>query len=133
MCSLVTELHSIAYILTKLGINMNNKINYIEFKATDLNEIKKFYSEVFDWKFKDFGTSYTAFSNSGLEGGFDKSDDPISNGVLVVLYHNDLPAILESIKSNNGTISKKIFSFPGGKRFHFIDPSGNELAVWSDK
>ncbi|MCT4586232.1 MAG: hypothetical protein N4A71_00265 [Carboxylicivirga sp.] len=111
----------------------NNHINYVEFKAKDLEKIKDFYSKSFNWTFTDYGPDYTAFSESGLEGGFEQSDTEISNGALVVLYHDNLELIMNRIIESNGLISKDIFSFPGGRRFHFIDPAGNELAVWSDK
>ena len=112
---------------------INNHINYVEFKAKDLEKIKKFYSSAFNWYFTDFGPDYTAFSESGLAGGFEKSKKRTTNGALVILYHKDLQQIQESIISAGGKISKEMFSFPGGRRFHFKDPSGNELAVWSDK
>jgi uncharacterized protein len=111
----------------------NNHINYVEFKAKDLEKIKKFYIASFDWMFTDYGPTYTAFSDSGLLGGFEKTDIEIVNGVLVVLYHNNLELIKEKVIESGGKISKDIFSFPGGHRFHFLDPDGNELAVWSDK
>jgi len=111
----------------------NNHINYVEFKANDLEKIKKFYSEVFDWTFTDYGPNYAAFSESGLAGGFEKTDEAILNGALVVLYHQDLGAIKAKIIESDGKILKDIFEFPGGRRFHFTDPSGNELAIWSDK
>lgn len=111
----------------------NNHINYVEFKAKNLNTIKEFYSTSFNWSFTNYGSRYIAFSESGIEGGFEKSDDKIINGALIVLYHNDLDFIKNKIIQANGSISKDIFSFPGGRRFHFIDPAGNELAVWSDK
>ncbi len=111
----------------------NNHINYIELYAHDLAKIKKFYSQVFGWQFTDYGDGYTAFAESGIDGGFELTDKPIVHGALVILYHTDLNTCLENIKKANGIISKAIFSFPGGKRFHFIDPTGNELAVWSDK
>ena len=111
----------------------NNHINYVEFKAKDLQDIKTFYQKSFNWEFTDYGPDYTAFSNSGLEGGFEKSEDKIINGALVVLYHTHLEAVKETIIKHQGIISKDIFSFPGGRRFHFIDPAGNELAIWSDK
>ena len=110
----------------------NNHINYVEFYAHDLEKIKAFYSQVFGWKFTDYGDGYTAFAESGLDGGFELTDKPIVNGALVVLYHEDLSVCLENVKKADGTIAVEIFSFPGGRRFHFIDPSGNELAVWSD-
>ncbi|WP_298904537.1 VOC family protein [uncultured Psychroserpens sp.] len=110
----------------------NNHINYIEFKANDLELVKAFYINTFGWQFTDYGPGYTAFSDSGLEGGFEKTDDNITNGVLVVLYHNNLEAIQTKVEAFGGRISKEIFSFPGGRRFQFIDPSGNELAVWCE-
>lgn len=111
----------------------NNHINYLEFKANDLDLVKSFYSNVFGWTFTDFGPNYTAFSESGLEGGFEKSNDPIVNGALIVLYHQDLDLIKAKVIEAGAKISMDIFTFPGGKRFHFIDPTGNELAIWTDK
>ena len=111
----------------------NNHINYVEFKAVDLEEVKQFYYQSFGWVFTDYGPSYTAFSGSGLDGGFAQTDENIVNGALVVLYHQELERIQRKIVEAGGKISKAIFSFPGGRRFHFIDPAGNELAVWSDK
>lgn len=112
---------------------IDNHINYVEFKAKDLEKIKAFYSASFDWRFTDYGPTYTSFSESGIAGGFEKSDAQIVNGALVVLYHNNLEKIKAKIIQCKGQISKDIFSFPGGRRFHFIDPGGNELAIWSDK
>lgn len=111
----------------------NNHINYIELYTNDLNRVKTFYSEAFDWTFTDYGETYTAFSNSGIEGGFEHRDSPIINGSLVILYHNNLELIKDKVVACGGKISTDIFSFPGGRRFHFIDPTGNELAVWSEK
>lgn len=108
-------------------------INYVELKAKDLENIKQFYSSCFDWDFTDYGPTYTAFSNSGLDGGFEKTEAPIVNGALVILYHSKLDAIKNKIIEAGGKISKDIFSFPGGHRLHFKDSSGNELAVWSDQ
>ncbi len=110
----------------------NNHINYVEFKAKDLEIIKAFYQEVFHWKFTDYGPDYTAFSESGLFGGFEKTDQEIVNGALVVLYHKSLTTIRQNILDAGGQLTKDVFSFPGGKRFHFTDPTGNELAVWSE-
>ncbi len=112
---------------------IDNHINYIEFKAKDLEKTKEFYSKCFDWTFTDYGPTYIAFSESGLKGGFEKTENDIVNSALIVLYHNDLKLIKSKIKTAGGKITKDIFSFPGGRRFHFMDPSGNELAVWSDK
>ena len=87
----------------------------------------------FDWRFTEYGPNYIAFSESGVDGGFEKCEDEIINGALVILYHDNLAKIKHQIIEAKGTITKDIFSFPGGHRFHFLDPSGNELAVWSDK
>lgn len=110
----------------------NKHIDYLEFKSHDLEQTKAFYSQCFDWKFTDYGPTYVAFENSGLQGGFELSDAPIVNGALCVLYYNKLEELKQRIVENGGKIVKDIFSFPGGKRFHFTDPSGNELAVWSE-
>ena len=111
----------------------NNHIDYVEFKARDLDKIKEFYNKAFGWTFTDYGPTYTSFTNSGLSGGFEKSEEEIINGALVVLYHEDLEDVLDIVSKSDGRISREIFTFPGGRRFHFLDPSGNELAVWSDK
>lgn len=111
----------------------NSHINYIELKANDLEAIKTFYTQAFQWSFTDYGPAYVAFSDSGLEGGFEKTEGKIINGALVVLYHENLEDIKKKIIAAKGEISKEIFSFPGGRRFHFKDPSGNELAVWSEQ
>ncbi|WP_036386544.1 VOC family protein [Muricauda sp. MAR_2010_75] len=114
---------------------MNNTIliNYVEFKAKDLEKTKAFYTGAFGWTFTDYGPDYTAFSESGLEGGFEKTKENIVNGALIVLYHENLEDIQKRVVQAGGTVVKDIFSFPGGRRFHFTDPSGNELAIWSDK
>lgn len=110
----------------------NNHIDYIEFKAKDLKKVKAFYTNAFGWEFTDYGPTYSSFSESGISGGFELSEEKIVNGVLVVLYHADLDEAKDKVLKFGGTISKDIFGFPGGRRFHFVDPSGNELAVWSE-
>lgn len=111
---------------------IDNQINYVEFKANDLEKIKKFYNQAFGWNFLDYGPDYIAFSEAGLEGGFEKTDQEIVNGALIVLYYQALERAKESVIKAGGKISTDIFSFPGGRRFHFLDPSGNELAVWTE-
>lgn len=110
----------------------NNKIDYIEFPAVDIPKTKDFYTSVFGWKFEDYGPEYTSFSDGRLAGGFDQSAPLPVKGVLVVLYADDLEATKSKIQAAGATITKEIFSFPGGRRFHFMDPNGNELAVWSE-
>ena len=112
------------------------KINYVEFPAADLAAIKQFYSTVFGWVFADYGPDYVAFANSGIDGGFYRSStrSQVSSGAaLIVLYSKDLAACQQQIVKAGGTIVKPTFSFPGGRRFHFADPNGNELAVWSEQ
>jgi predicted enzyme related to lactoylglutathione lyase len=117
-------------------MNHNEKINYLEFPAKNIQASKDFFSQVFAWTFDDFGPEYTAFSNQGIDGGFFKSDlsSSTDNGAaLVVFYSNNLELTQQKIIKAKGIIVKPIFSFPGGRRFHFSDPNGNEFAVWSDK
>ena len=116
-------------------MNEHGKLNYIEFPANDIQATKKFFSAAFSWSFEDYGPEYTAFSDQGLDGGFYKSEMKSSaeNGAaLVIFYSSELETTLSEVEAAGGTISQQIFSFPGGRRFHFIEPSGNELAVWSD-
>ncbi len=115
---------------------INNHITYIELPANDLAAIKTFYQNVFAWHFTYFGDNYIAFNQSGLDGGFYQS--PLSAQVtqgapLIIIYHDNLEVVQQAIIDNGGVISKAIFAFPGGRRFHFTDVCGNELAVWSDK
>ena len=119
-------------------MSQQEKINYLEFPAKDLKASKGFFEAVFAWKFVDYGPEYAAFSKveAGMDGGFYQSDLTVSaeqGSALVVFYSENLEQTQASIESAGGVISKTIFAFPGGRRFHFIDPSGNEFAVWSDK
>lgn len=117
-------------------MNKHEKINYVEFPAKNIELTKTFFTSVFGWEFVDYGPEYTAFSNEGLDGGFYKTDLVASSdkgGALVVLYSNSLEETQSKIEKAGGAILKPIFSFPGGRRFHFSDPNGNEYAVWSDK
>lgn len=111
------------------------KIDYAEFPARDIEGTKTFFSAVFGWTFVDYGPDYTAFEGAGLDGGYFRSELNVStaNGsALIVLYSDQLEATLEKVTQFGGKIVKPIFEFPGGRRFHFSDPSGNEYAVWSD-
>lgn len=117
-------------------MNEHEKINYVEFPAVNIGQTKEFFKQAFGWSFEDFGPEYSAFSNQGLDGGFYKSElkSSTDNGsALIVFYSANLEATLKKIEKAGGVIIKPIFSFPGGRRFHFTDPSGNEFAVWSDK
>jgi predicted enzyme related to lactoylglutathione lyase len=110
----------------------NLRVDYVEFPATDIAATKTFYNDVFDWIFEDYGPEYTAFNDGRLSGGFFQSPNPPGHGALVVIYASDLEAVQEKVLAAGGRIVKETFSFPGGRRFHFADPNGNELAVWSD-
>lgn len=113
----------------------HEKIDYVEFPAKDISATKNFFQKAFGWEFKDYGPDYTAFSEQGLNGGFYHSPLKSSRdagAALIVLYSNDLEATQGKVERAGGEISTPIFSFPGGRRFHFLEPSGNELAVWSD-
>jgi predicted enzyme related to lactoylglutathione lyase len=115
-------------------MNQHEKINYLEFPAKNIPATKTFFETVFDWQFEDFGPDYTAFSNQGLDGGFFKStlSSTTSNGAaLTVFYSDDLIETQAKVKQAGGIIIQTIFEFPGGRRFHFTEPSGNEFAVWS--
>lgn len=113
----------------------HEKINYVEFPAKDIGATKSFFKSVFDWSFVDYGPEYIAFSNEGIDGGFFKSDlnSSTENGAaLIVFYSDDLDKTQSKIEKAGGKIVKPVFSFPGGRRFHFTDPNVNEYAVWSD-
>ena len=117
-------------------MNNNEKINYVEFPAKNLDKTKNFFQSAFGWSFTDYGPEYTAFSDEGLDGGFYRSDlySSTRNGsALLVFYSSDLEATLAKIERAGGRIEKPVFAFPGGRRFHFSEPSGNEFAVWSDQ
>ena len=116
-------------------MNKHEKINYVEFPAKDIEATQAFFSTVFNWSFVNYGSEYTAFTNEGIDGGFFKSDLSVSteNGsALIVFYSKSLEKTQLKIENAGGSIIKPIFSFPGGRRFHFSDPNGNEYAVWSD-
>lgn len=111
----------------------DRRIDYIEMAATDIAATKQFYGDLFGWKFTDYGPEYTSFEDGRLAGGFYKAPAAKPGTVLVVIFAVDLEAMEQRVRSARGKIVKPIFSFPGGRRFHFTDPSGNELAVWSDR
>jgi predicted enzyme related to lactoylglutathione lyase len=117
-------------------MNQHEKLNYVEFPSRDLALTKAFFAQAFGWTFTDYGPEYTAFSNEGLDGGFflsDKASSAATGAALVIFYSNRLEDTLAKVEQAGGIISTPTFSFPGGRRFHFIEPSGNEFAVWSDQ
>ena len=110
----------------------DKQIDYIEIPAREIGRTKEFYRTVFEWKFEDYGESYTSFFDGRLAGGFTTERPAPAHGLLLVIYGSDLVAFQKKIEAAGGKIVRDIFSFPGGRRFHFTDPNGNELAVWSD-
>lgn len=110
----------------------HEQIQYVEFLSRDLARIKTFYMNSFGWRFTDYGPEYIAFEGEAVDGGFTLGE-PTRGSILVILYSARLEETKEKVVKAGGAIAKDIFSFPGGRRFHFVDPEGNELAVWSDK
>lgn len=114
-------------------MQIHHAISYIEFTVRDLTEAKRFYADAFGWSFNDYGPGYAGIKGGeGEVGGLSQSSDGRVGGPLVILYSRDLQQSLAAVRSAGGRIIKEPFSFPGGRRFHFADPSGNELGVWSD-
>ena len=114
-------------------LSNEGRVDYIEFPATDIAKTKAFYTGLFGWKFTDYGPDYTCFEDGRLSGGFFSKDTVTAGGPMVVIYAADLAGMQTKVQVAGGAITREIFSFPGGRRFHFTNPSGNELAVWSDK
>lgn len=113
----------------------HDKINYVEFPARNLDATRAFFIKAFNWSFQDYGPEYTSFLNAGIAGGFYKADLKArteQGSALIVLYSKDLESTYSKVVEAGGIILKEIFSFPGGRRFHFSEPSGNEMAVWSE-
>ncbi|MGU3807370.1 VOC family protein [Vibrio diabolicus] len=116
-------------------MHQHEKLNYVEFGSTNINATKQFFERTFDWTFIDYGPEYSAFSGQGLDGGFFKSEfvnQTANGGALLVFYSSDIQATQIKVEQHGGKIIRPIFKFPGGCRFHFTEPSGNEFAVWSE-
>jgi predicted enzyme related to lactoylglutathione lyase len=107
------------------------KINYAEIPVTDMEAAKAFYTKAFGWHFIDYGPTYASFDNAGLDGGLRLEEKAFPTGSLVALKADDLDAAEARVTGAGGTIIMQL-NFPGGRRFHFTDPSGNELAIWSE-
>lgn len=116
--------------------SVHEKINYVELPAQDIEAVKQFYAQAFGWTFQDYGPDYCSVTNAGLDAGFYRADqhsDTATGAALIVLYSQTLEASQAKVLAAGGKVVKEIFSFPGGRRFHFTDPNGNELAIWSDQ
>lgn len=118
--------------MSESGSHTHHAIDYIEITVPDVAAARAFYAAAFGWSFNDYGPDYAGICGDGREqGGLAKGDRPAAGGPLVVLYSDDLDATLAAVREAGGRIVKEPFSFPGGRRFHFTDPAGNELAVWA--
>ena len=107
-------------------------IDYVEIPVTDLDRAREFFVELFGWEFQDWGPDYYSFNDGRLDGGFRRSEAPApSTGVLLVFYSDDLERDHARVQELGATISQDIFEFPGGRRFHFVDPVGTEYAIWT--
>lgn len=111
----------------------DSRIDYIELNVADIDRSKVFYGNAFGWTFTDFGPTYCEFADGRLTGGFTTNGKPLPGGPLVILYADDLAGMQRRVEAAGGRISRPIFDFPGGQRFHFLDPDGYELAVWSKR
>lgn len=117
-------------------MNIHEKISYVEFATKNIEKTKAFFSDVFGWTFVDYGEEYASFARAGLNGGFYKSDSVATSeggAPLIVFYSESLESTMIKVEKFGATISKPIFDFPGGRRFQFIEPGGNEIGVWSDR
>lgn len=114
-------------------MNIHHTINYLELPAIDITAMKNFYGPLFGWEFTDYGPKYCEFRDKTITGGFDTSLTTTSDGPTVIFYSNNLDESKKQITEAGGVITIDTFEFPGGKRFHFSDPSANHLAVWTDK
>lgn len=111
------------------------RLDYVEFASADPTASRKFFEQVFGWQFQDYGPDYVAFDDGRMQGGFFRGQ-PLraeQGAPLIVLYADQLPPLLQAIGAQGGDIVRPVFSFPGGSRFHFLEPGGNELAVWSER
>ncbi len=114
------------------AVHTHHAIDYIEFKVRNMKEAQAFYRAAFGWSFTDYAPTYAGIQGKDREvGGFEETDEVVPGGPLVILYSEDLEATHAAVKDAGGTIIQEPFGFPGGRRFHFTDPSGNELAVWT--
>lgn len=115
-------------------MSAENQIDYVEIPVTDLNRAREFFSSMFGWSFQEWGDDYMSFNDGRIDGGFRRASEPaVSTGVLLIFFSENLERDVERVKALGAQISQEIFAFPGGRRFHFIDPTGNEYAIWSAK
>ncbi len=120
--------------MAEQAAHQHHAIDYIEFTVVDMAEAQSFYGAAFGWKFSNYGPDYAGIQKpgGGEAGGLRLESEVQRGGPLVILYSEDLETSLAQVRAAGGTIVKEPFSFPGGRRFQFKDPSGNELAVWGE-
>jgi predicted enzyme related to lactoylglutathione lyase len=114
--------------------NNHHAIDYVELPAADLPASRAFYEQAFDWKFNEYGPEYAGIrspAGDGEVGGLDGTAGPERRAPLVLLYSDDLDATVKAVQAAGGRIVKEPYEFPGGRRFHFTDPSGTEMGVYS--
>jgi predicted enzyme related to lactoylglutathione lyase len=114
-------------------MRQDGKLDYLEMPGGELGKVKDFYGKAFGWRFIDYGPTYAAFEDAGLDGGFQADADAAPKMPLPVLFATDLEAMQAKVEAAGGEVVVPIFAFPGGRRFHFRDPAGNELAAWSER
>lgn len=113
-------------------MSIEKRIDYVEIPVTDLKKAREFFAALFGWSFQEWGDDYMSFNDGRIAGGFRRATEPApATGVLVVFFSTDLERDLDRVQELGATISEPIFSFPGGRRFHFVDPAGTEFAIWS--
>lgn len=116
-------------------MNEHHSISYIELGVTDLEAARSFFEAAFGWEFNDYGPSYCGIRScdgSGEVGGLDAGSAPSDVGPLILIFSKDLEASAEAVKEAGGTIAVPPYGYPGGRRFEFLDPSGNRLGVFSE-
>jgi predicted enzyme related to lactoylglutathione lyase len=110
------------------------RIDYVELPSATAHELTRaFYAKAFAWSFTDYGPTYAATTNGTTDVGLQGDPSDALSAPLPVIRVDDLEAAFDAVTKAGGVIAKAIFAFPGGRRFHFIDPSGSELAVWSER
>jgi uncharacterized protein len=115
------------------NVHTHHAIDYVEIAVTDVQAAKAFYAAAFGWSLVDYGPDYAGIQGDGKEvGGLRRDAEVRPGGPLVILYSEDLERTVEAVTAAGGTIVEPIYDFPGGRRFHFADPAGNQLAVWSE-
>lgn len=115
--------------------SLPNTIDYIEMPSTNLAATKEFFSQLLGWSFQDYGPDYCAFDDGRTTGGFyasGKTGTVAGGAPLVVFYQADLEKMSSDVARLGGKITREIFEFPGGHRFHFEAPGGGEFAIWSE-